>query len=73
MKKLHQKNINRTEKTQAVQFLETIDSNVENLFPSMLYGDKYYSFFKSDSTGVSWIYLLKTKGEVPANFRLFRS
>lgn len=73
MKKLHQKNINRIEKTQVVQFLESIYSNVESLFPSMLYGDKYYFFIKSDSPGVSWIYFLKTKGEVPAKFCLFRS
>ena len=73
MKGRQQRNINQTERTRATQFLGIVHSDVGGPFPPTLYGEKYYSLFKDDSTGVSWIYLMKTKGEVPAKFRLFRS
>ena len=73
MKGRLQRNINRTERTRATRFLGMIHSDVGRPFPPTLYGGKYYSLFKDDSTGVSWIYLMKIKGEAPAKFRSFRS
>lgn len=73
MKGRQRRNINRMERTRATKFLGIVHSDVGGPFPPTLYGEKYYSLFKDDSTGVCWIYLMKTKGEVPAKFRLFRS
>lgn len=73
MKGRPRRNINQTERTPATQFLGIIHSDVRRPFPPTFYGEKYHSLFKDDSTGVSWIYLMKTKGEVPTKFRLFRS
>ena len=58
---------------QATQFFGIIHSYVEESFPPTFYGKKYYSLFKNDLIGVSWIYLMKTKKKVSTKFCLFRS
>ena len=55
------------------QFLEIVYSDVREPFPLTLYREKNYSLFKDDLTGVFWIYLIKTKGEILIKFCLSRS
>ena len=73
MKRRQQRNINRMEKTWATQFLGIVYSDVRGPFLLTVYGERYYSLFKNKSTGICWIYLMKTKKEVPAKFHLFKS
>ena len=73
MKRCQQRNINRTKRPRVTRFLGIVHSDVGGTFPPTLYVEKYYSLLKNDSTGVSWIYLMKTKGEISAKFCLCRS
>ncbi len=73
MKAKHKKKVNRTTRTQATEFLSIVSSDVGGLFPPTIYGEIFYSLFQDDATGAICVYLMKSKGEVPAKYRQFRA
>lgn len=71
MKSCQQRNINRKETTCATEFIAIFHSDLDEPFLTTIYEEEYYSLFKDDYTNVCWVYLMKTKDEVPAKFLIF--
>ncbi len=73
MKGKHKRNVNRTTRDRATEFLSIVSSDVGGPFPPTIYKKIFYSLFQNDAAGTIWVYLMKSKGEVPAKYRQFKA
>ena len=73
MKEKQQGKINQTEWKREAKVLELVHSDVGKLFSTIIYEEIYCSLLRDNLTGVVWIYLMKTKVEVPAKYQILKA